>query len=396
MLPLPIPVCGGSIGKLRDFINVKADEDFILLIAWLLAVLRGTGPYPVLTVIGEQGSAKSTLMEIVRLLVDPNQASLRSPPRDTRDLFIAANSAHILAFDNLSSLPPWLSDDLARISTGAAFTTRGLYTNAEEQILHAVNPIALNGITDIVSRPDLASRCIFVTAERIQAENRKPKEDLLAEFKVERAHILGALLDAVAQGIANLPMTNGHWPRMADFAKWATACEPAFTKRGSFNAAYDRNRTQAVESLLEDDLLADAIRELRLPWQGRATELLERLNEVTGRAHVRAKDWPKDGKSLSSRLSRLAPLLREKSINAEKLRRTSATRGWKLTAVGEAPAPMNSSSSASSATQANVTGIVMRNPVTIGASDVSDGSDDGFAVLRGRPRANTALDDNDE
>jgi hypothetical protein len=57
---------------------------------------------------------------------------------------------------------------------------------------------------------------------------------------------------------------------------------------------------------------------------------------------------------------------------------------------------MNSSSSASSATQANVTGIVMRNPVTIGASDVSDGSDDGFAVLRGRPRANTALDDNDE
>ena len=184
MLPLPLPARGGSIGKLRDFINVKADEDFILLIAWLLAALRDTGPYPVLTVIGEQGSAKSTLMEIVRLLVDPNQASLRSPPRETRDLFIAANSAHVLAFDNLSSLPPWLSDDLARISTGAAFTTgAALHQCRREDTAAGRKSDRLNGITDIVSRPDLANRCIFVTAERILAKNRKPKEDLLAAFE---------------------------------------------------------------------------------------------------------------------------------------------------------------------------------------------------------------------
>jgi hypothetical protein len=147
MLPLPLPVRGGSISKLRDFVNVRADEDFILVVSWLLAALRGVGPYPVLAVIGEQGSAKSTLVEIMRLLVDPNQASLGSPPRDTRDLFIAACNAHVLALDNLSSLPPWLSDDLARISTGAAFATRELYTNAEQKIMHAENPIALNGIT---------------------------------------------------------------------------------------------------------------------------------------------------------------------------------------------------------------------------------------------------------
>ena len=76
MLALPLPAPGGSIERLRDFINVRADEDFILLIAWLLAALRGTGPYPVLTVIGEQGSAKSTLIEIVRLIVDPNRSQL--------------------------------------------------------------------------------------------------------------------------------------------------------------------------------------------------------------------------------------------------------------------------------------------------------------------------------
>ena len=62
MLALPLPVCGGSIGKLRDFINVRADEDFILVIAWLLSAMRDHGPYPVLTAIGEQAQQRARLL----------------------------------------------------------------------------------------------------------------------------------------------------------------------------------------------------------------------------------------------------------------------------------------------------------------------------------------------
>ena len=201
----------------------------VLRIAWLLATLREHGPYPVLTVIGEQGSAKSTLIELLRLLVDPNVANLRAPPREDRDLFISAGNSHVLAYDNLSGLPPWLSDGLARISTGAAYASRALYTDQEEVLVRAEKPIALNGITDIVSRADLADRCIFVTADRILDKDRKPKEEVMAAFEAERASILGALLDAVAGGIRTLPgVTGGDWPRMADFAKWATACESGF------------------------------------------------------------------------------------------------------------------------------------------------------------------------
>jgi hypothetical protein len=155
MLALPPPVRGGSIGRLRDFINVRADEDFILVVAWLLSAMRDYGPYPVLTAIGEQGSAKSTLLEILRSLVDPNVAPLRSPPRDDRDLFIAASNAHVLAYDNLSGLPSWLSDGLARISTGAAHATRLLYADQDEAFMKAEKPIALNGIVEIVNRADL-------------------------------------------------------------------------------------------------------------------------------------------------------------------------------------------------------------------------------------------------
>src|SRR5690606_545622 len=44
MLPLPRPVKGGSIEELRRFVNVKDDRDFILMVAWLMAALRGRGP----------------------------------------------------------------------------------------------------------------------------------------------------------------------------------------------------------------------------------------------------------------------------------------------------------------------------------------------------------------
>jgi len=58
MRPLPAPERGGSVAALRPFLNVRSDRDFVLLIAWALAVLRNRGPYPVLALSGEQGSAK--------------------------------------------------------------------------------------------------------------------------------------------------------------------------------------------------------------------------------------------------------------------------------------------------------------------------------------------------
>jgi hypothetical protein len=55
MQPLPMPVSGGSIDRLRSFVNVQSDADFVLIVAWLLAVLRDRGPYPVIALSGEQG-----------------------------------------------------------------------------------------------------------------------------------------------------------------------------------------------------------------------------------------------------------------------------------------------------------------------------------------------------
>src|SRR5439155_19306181 len=78
MLPLPIPEQGGSIDKLARFINVQSEDQFVLTVAWLLGCLRSHGPYPVLAITGEQGSAKPSFSRTMRNLVDPNAVPLRS------------------------------------------------------------------------------------------------------------------------------------------------------------------------------------------------------------------------------------------------------------------------------------------------------------------------------
>ena len=163
MQPLPTPEKGGSIDTLRHFLNVQDAQDFVLVVAWALAALRDAGPYPVLVLSGEQGSAKSTFSTILRSLLDPRTAPLRALPREERDLFITATRSHVLAFDNVSGLPPWISDALCRIATGGGFAVRQLYTDQEEVLLDAARPVILNGIEDIVTRPDLADRAIFLT-----------------------------------------------------------------------------------------------------------------------------------------------------------------------------------------------------------------------------------------
>ena len=89
MLPLPVPERGGSIETLGSFLNLSSRNDFVLVVAWLLATLRSAGPYPVLAISGEQGSAKTVLSKLLRALIDPNAAPVRSLSRKERELMIA-------------------------------------------------------------------------------------------------------------------------------------------------------------------------------------------------------------------------------------------------------------------------------------------------------------------
>jgi hypothetical protein len=314
LLPLPLPLTGGTIDDLRTFLNVKSDDDFELALAWLLAAMRDRGPYPILALMGEHGTAKSTFVNILRSLIDPNTAALRSFPREDRDLFIAASNGWIVGYDNVSRIPSWLSDAMCRLATGGGFSTRKLYSDDEEQLFNAQRPIALNGIEDFVERPDLADRTIFLTLEPIPEDRRKADQALQDDVERARPLILGALLDRLVCGLQRLPSTQlAQLPRMADFAIWATACE---SSPGSFMRAYEGNRAAAVEMILEADLVAIAVRRLMAnrggqEWRGTATVLLQELGELIDEGQRRGREWPKASNVLSGRLRRAATNLRK-------------------------------------------------------------------------------------
>jgi hypothetical protein len=344
MKPIPTPVCGGSVETLRSFLNVQTDADFVLVVAWTLACLRNHGPYPLIVLSGEQGSAKSTFSAILRALLDPNTAPLRALPREDRDLFIAASNGHVLAFDNVSSLPAWISDTLCRLATGGGFAVRQLYSDQDEVLFDAARPVILNGIEDIVARPDLADRAVFLTLEPIPEDRRRPEQELWAAFEAERPRILGVLLDAVAKGLAELPRTKlDKLPRMADFALWATACETALWPQGTFWSAYCGNRDDAVDGVIDADPIAAAVRAAmttRTEWTGTASELLGALAEMVGERVVKSKTWPDSPRALAGRLRRAATFLRKIGIDIGFEREGRArTRMIRMTTTGKSASP---------------------------------------------------------
>jgi hypothetical protein len=322
MLPLPVPQAGGRIDDLRPFLNVKDDVDFVLLVAWLLACLRRRGPFPALNVNGEQGSAKSTLQRLLRELVDPNSAPLRSEPKEVRDLVIAAANSWVQAFDNLSHIQPWLSDALCRLSTGGGFATRELYSDREEVIFDVQRPVAINGITDLATRSDLLDRSLNVTLMAIPESRRKDEKTLRRAFEAARPRILGALLDAVSAGLAGEASVRlDRLPRMADLAIWVTACEQSLGwPPSTFISAYAANRSSANDAAIEACIVGPVLQAFmaqRITWQGTSTELLAELEKAADDKTCHRKEWPGSARKLSGDLRRLAPNLRAAGIDVD-------------------------------------------------------------------------------
>ncbi len=321
MLALPVPERGGSIDELRPLVNLRDDDNWVLFVAWLLATLRPGRPFPVLAVNGEQGSAKSTLCRMARALIDPNGAPLRRPPRDERDLMIAANNGWVVGYDNLSGIRPELSDALCCLATGGGFATRELYSDDEEKLFAATRPILLNGIEDVATRPDLLDRALCLTLPAIPDGERRAEADLWKTFTAVQPRVLGALLDAVAAALKNLPAARlDSLPRMADFALWIAAAETALPwKPGEFMAAYSGNRGAANELAIESSVVAAPLAALLSAeggrWEGTATELLNALETAHTDEKTRARrEWPTSTRKLSGDLRRLAPNLRRAGL----------------------------------------------------------------------------------
>jgi len=348
-LPPPEPSSGRTgaaqaLEPLRRLLNLSGEEgkrSWSLILAWLMQALRGRGPYPILVLLGERGSAKSTAARILRSLIDPSTVPLRSMPRSPHEVYIDAVSSWVIAIDNISSLPVWLSDTLCQLSTGGGFTTRTLFTDRDQELFSAMRPVIVNGISDVATRDDLVQRALIVRLPSIPKGHYRPEREIYAELRAARPQILGALLDAASVGLLEAPQTEVKAPpRMADFARWATATEAVLGgEPGSFMEAYGYSDREGTHQALEASALSTPLWSLANEfakhggWVGTAKEMLKRLGEDVDEDVRRSREWPQAPNALSRQLKRLGPLFREVGIRIEELPRESGTGAKKWLVV---------------------------------------------------------------
>lgn len=323
MQPLPLPEAGGRIEDLKRHINVSAG-DLPLAVGWLLSTFMPPAPYSLLVLNGEQGSAKTTTARLLRSVVDPHDTDLRAPFKSEDQLKAMLSQSMILAFDNLSGITPTQSDILCRLSTGVGISSRKLYTDGDEFTVKALKPVLINGISDLVTRSDLASRSIVLQLPRIPDGQRRTSEEVAKGFAAAHPRILGALLDGVSRALRDRnrlePM---ELPRMADFVLWCTAAEAAFGwGRGTIRAAFLNNQREAGRDIVDNDPIAPEIIAMVTQegdFLGTSTELHRKLDGRMGPCPVKMG-------ALGKHLTRITPALRDVGFDVDRGRGSGGSR----------------------------------------------------------------------
>jgi hypothetical protein len=355
-LPAPLHIDPKKgIERLREVLRLRDKRDFVVIVAWLLAALAGRPPYAVLSFLGEPGATKTSAAYAVRSIIDPNASPLRTKPKDPHDVFVAATHSLVVGYNNLSSLPDWLSDTICVVSEGSGESRRELFTDADESLIVACAPFLLTGIENVIKRGDLAQRTLYVHLASVPDGERLTEQTFKARFRRVHADLLGALCAAASVGLRNeKTMRLASLPRLATFFHWASACEPALWRRGQFSRAFAANAKDATEDVIEGEQAASVFRRFmaeRGKWEGTATELLSELFAFVRRpvreaeaAHAHAindKDdiqkekaaaalreardtardilggLPKAPNALTGKLKRASPALRDAGIRVE-------------------------------------------------------------------------------
>lgn len=312
--PLPIPNLSGSLEELRPLLNCDRAEQNLIL-AWLVAAIMPNGPYAILILNALQGCGKSTLSRILLQLIDPNEIDIRAPITKEDDLAIACKYAHVVAFDNISSLSDGLSDALCRVSTGASVSKRQLYTNYDEASWSYCRPLILNGITDFVQRPDLMDRSIVITLNRLKSENRRSEEELKRQFSLLAPRILGGICTAAQYVLQHRQSHDlkGERPRMLEYAVIGSLLgEYLGWEDGEFLRNYHDNLKSAYTEILHSDAVASRIShflQTRNGFSGKANELYQAITREISTDEMSRSLWPRRVQDFGASLKRIIPAL---------------------------------------------------------------------------------------
>lgn len=355
-----------DIRLLDKYLRLNEEGDRVLIYAFLLTALITDIPHVCLILHGIQGSSKTTLFKMLRMLIDPSRLEVISMSTDKRSLRLNLDQNWFCPFDNVSGIKRDVSDIFCQAITGSGFCERLLFSDDDPFIRSIKRVIGLNGINVAAVQPDLLERCIMIELQSIDKKSRRSEEDLWKEFNQDKVKIFGGMLDVFSKAIKIKPsIVINEKLRMADFMGWGEAMARAIGyPNGYFIDAYNKNMDEInaqgidgndvavairimVEKIIDDDYnYAGHDFEGKVSiWDGSPSELVEKLTSIAKYNRIitdeKEKYWPGKANAMSRHINQIKPILKSEGIIVTTGERTST--GRKITIEYEVPGDIKSS-----------------------------------------------------
>jgi hypothetical protein len=229
---IPSIPSNNNVRCLLKHVNIVKNDGLLFLIDVVSKFVPGI-PHAILNVYGLQGYGKSTILRLVRMLVDPSSLELLSLPRSKAELVQQLDHNWCAFYDNVSYIESWISDELCRAVTGGGFSKRKLFTDADDIIFNFKRCIGINGINNPAYRGDLLDRCLLLEVKDIHEIDRKTEEQIFQEFHKDKQMILVSIFDTLSKAISIYPSIKlDRLFRLADYMKWGYAITEALVIPG--------------------------------------------------------------------------------------------------------------------------------------------------------------------
>jgi len=318
-IPQIYPNQNGDINRILKYINIK--HNHTLFLCWLVCCFVPDIPHAMAVFFGEKGAAKSTACSFLKKLIDPSALDTLTLQSSSRSLAVNLQQHWFLPFDNVSNISLETSDTLCRAITGGGIQQRRLHTNAEDYIFTFKRCLAINGINNVATRPDLLDRAILIELSRISEEDRRELSVVQAELIDDLPYILGGVFDTLSKAMKIYPTVKlDKLPRMADFARWGFAIGEALGGYGEkFLNEYNTNQQYQNTEIINSDVVATltvAFMKDKAEWTGTISKLFNELSELASKYGInpKSKVFPSYPNVLSRKLNGLRSNLQAEGI----------------------------------------------------------------------------------
>ncbi len=308
--------------------NLRDPRDQLLFKAYLITLFIPEIQHVILLLKGVKGAAKSILETMVKRIIDPSQVELLILNKRQNDFIINLSHNYYNAYDNVRKIPQWLSNIICAATTGAAYSTRTLYTTADETLFKFRRCFAFSSIGASLTEDDALQRCVSLKHHKIERQNRKTEDEILSEFGRIFPHLLGHIFDILAKTmqikdqLEQSHELDGKLDRMADFCFWGEAAARALGYEPfEFLQVFIENQKNQSRDAVNFNALADIIREIceeelahRLEVEYTLPQLLAMVREKASEMGIELSakfSWAKTPQSLSAELILLANLIEE-------------------------------------------------------------------------------------